>query len=225
MLYILATPIGNIEDITLRALRILKEVDLILAEDTREAKKLLDLHSISNKVVMRYDSFSTFKLNQDILKLLKEGKNIALVSDAGTPSISDPGAYLVKMVREEDPSIKISPIPGVSALTAALSVSGFFGNSFSFWGFVPHKKGRETFFKDLSLDKNIIIFYESTHRLLKTLESLEKFCPERRFLVAKELTKVFENSFLNKPKELIEIFNRDPKLSKGEFVIVAENQK
>src|SRR3989344_765243 len=179
-LYIVATPIGNLEDITLRALRVLKEVDLILCEDTRVTKRLLEKYEIKTPT-MSYHAQSKLSKVEKIFALLEEGKNLALVSDAGTPTISDPGCLLVSQIRQHFMSrsnldieeVKIAPIPGPSAVLAALSISGFPSSEFLFLGFLPHKKGRETLFKEIAVSKRTVVFYESPHRIIKTLESLK----------------------------------------------------
>ncbi|MBI5400783.1 MAG: 16S rRNA (cytidine(1402)-2'-O)-methyltransferase [Candidatus Yonathbacteria bacterium] len=202
-LYIVGTPIGNLEDITLRALRVLKEVDLILCEDTRVTKRLLSKYEITTPT-MSYHAQSKLAKVDKILSLLEEGKNLALVSDAGTPCISDPGMLLVSQVCEKfglsavrsaqaGDEVAIVPIPGPSALITALSASGVSVAEFTFLGFLPHKKGRETLFKEIAESERVIVFYESTHRIEKALESLEKFCgADRWIIVARELTKIYE---------------------------------
>ena len=190
-LYIIATPIGNLEDITLRALRILKEVDIIFCEDTRTTKNLLKHYEITTPTDSFYAQSKLSKIDK-IINLLKEGKNLALVSDAGTPAISDPGSILVAKIREEIPEAKIIPIPGPSSLTAAFSASGVLGGEFTFLGFLPHKKGRETLFKEIGASKRPFIFFESPHRIEKTLESLKKFAPEKKVIIGRELTKIYE---------------------------------
>lgn len=162
MLYIVATPIGNLEDMTLRGLRILKEADYIFAEDTRVTKKLLN-HFEIDTTVYRYDEFSKMRQIPNMINLLKEGKDIALVTDAGTPCISDPGYEVVDAAHKE--GIKVVPIPGVSALTAAASVAGISMRRFCFEGFLPKKKGRQTLLKELALEERTIMIYESPFRL------------------------------------------------------------
>lgn len=221
MLYIVATPIGNLEDITLRALRILKESDFILSEDTRVTKKLLNHFEISVPLIS-FHEYSEESKFQRIFDLLKEGKDIALVTDAGTPAISDPGSYLIKKVREKIPETKIIPIPGPSAFVALLSVSGFAGSEFTFLGFPPHKKGRKTFFERISRSELPVVFYESTHRLKKALESLNEVCPEKNIVLGKELTKIYEEIIIGNPAEVLEYFNLNPLKTKGEFVLLVE---
>lgn len=219
-LYIVATPIGNLEDITLRAIRTLKEVDCILCEDTRTTKKLLDKYDIHTKTIS-YNAHSTNSKNSLITKMLSEGKNLALVSDAGTPCISDPGVMLVSDVRKEfGNNIKVIPIPGPSALISALSASGVSSATFTFLGFLPHKKGRETLFKEIASSEEVIVFYESTHRILKTLESLDKYSPTFKIVIARELTKEFEQFVEGTAREVLEYFNDHPDKQRGEFVVI-----
>ncbi len=223
-LYIVATPIGNLEDITLRALRILKEVDVILCEDTRTTSKLLNKYDIKNKT-MSYHAHSTSGKESAIIKMLREGKNLALVSDAGTPCISDPGVMLVASVREEFGSeAKVVPIPGPSALISALSASGISSAEFVFLGFLPHKKGRETLFKEIALSDRVMVFYESSHRIMKTLVSLETHTPKVKIMIAREITKQFEEFVDGTATELLEHFNLDKNKQKGEFVVIVRNK-
>lgn len=221
ILYITATPIGNLEDITLRALRILKEVDLILCEDTRVTKKLLNYYEIDTPT-MSYHSHSKLSKVDKILEILKEEKDIALVSDAGTPTISDPGVMLVREIKEKMPEVKIVTLPGASAVVSALSISGLLSSEFVFYGFLPHKKGRETLFKEIAENDKTSVFYESPHRILKTLESLQKHCEERKVVVARELTKIFEEVREGTASDLIEFFNENPDKVRGEFVVMVE---
>lgn len=219
-LYVVATPIGNLEDITFRAVRILKEVDYILCEDTRTTKKLLDKYDIHTST-MSYHAHSTSAKESVIIRMLNEGKNLALVSDAGTPCISDPGVLLVANVYKDlGVAARVVPIPGPSALIAGLSASGLSSASFTFLGFLPHKKGRETLFKEMISSKGVIVFYESTHRIMKTLVSLDEYLPDRSVVIARELTKKFEEIIKGKPKEIIENLTLDIKKQKGEFVVI-----
>ena len=222
-LYIVSTPIGNLEDITLRAIRVLKEVDLILCEDTRVTKNLLTKYEIV-KPTMSYHAQSKLSKVEKIFELLEHGKNLALVSDAGTPTISDPGCMLVAQVREKfREEVKIEAVPGASAVLAALSVSGFPSSEFVFLGFLPHKKGRETLFKEIALSKRTIVFYESPHRMEKTLASLaEHLKPERKVLVAREITKMFEENVHGTIAEVVAYFLAHPEHIRGEFVVVVE---
>ena len=212
MLYIIATPIGNLEDLSFRALRILKEVDLILCEDTRVTKKLLSRYEIF-KPTISYHQHSNLTKNKYILEQLKQEKEIALVSDAGTPTISDPGAKLIEYLIKELPDLKIIPIPGPSALITALSISGFSADKFIFLGFPPIKKKRNKFFKELKDLKQVSVFYESPHRILKTLNELIDL--DRQIVVCRELTKKFETVYRGNINEIIEQVK-----VKGEFVIV-----
>jgi 16S rRNA (cytidine1402-2'-O)-methyltransferase len=229
-LFIVATPIGNLEDITLRALRVLKEVDLILCEDTRVTKRLLQRYEI-DKPTMSYHAQSKLSKTDKIIALLEEGKNLALVSDAGTPTISDPGCMLVAQVRAhfmsrlslDNVEVQIIPIPGPSAVLSALSVSGFPSSEFLFLGFLPHKKGRETLFKEITAAKRAVVFYESPHRIIKALESLKVHLSEKRkMLVAREITKIYEENFIGTPEEVLTHFTAHPDRVRGEFVVVVE---
>ena len=219
-LFIIATPIGNMGDITLRAIETLKNVDLILCEDTRVTKKLLDKYNI-NKPTMSYHAQSKLAKTDKIFDLLKEGKNLALVSDAGTPGISDPGAMLVSLIKQHlSDSVDVIPIPGASAVITALSASGLPTHEFTFLGFLPHKKGRETLFKEIAEAKRTMVFYESPHRILKTLESLIKFCPNKNVCVARELTKIYEEFKISTPAEVLEYFQQNEVKQKGEFTVI-----
>ena len=222
-LYIVATPIGNLEDITLRAVRVLREVDLILCEDTRVTERLLERHEIKIPT-MSYHAQSKLSKVEKIFALLEEGKNLALVSDAGTPTISDPGCLLVAQVRERfGDAIAVVPIPGPSAVLSALSISGFPASEFLFLGFLPHKKGRETLFKEIAVARRTVVFYESPHRIMKTLESLKKHLhPKRRLLVARELTKIYEENIIGEPEEVLTHFTKHSDRVRGEFVVVIE---
>ena len=230
--YIVATPIGNMQDITLRAIEILKEVDLILSEDTRETKKILDKYGI-NSPTMSYHAQSKLTKIDKIFELLKEGKNLALVSDAGTPTISDPGAMLIFKIKERfkmstnsaiaenvDIKIDVIPIPGATAVIAALSASGLPTHEFTFLGFLPHKKGRETLFKEIAESKRTMVFYESPHRILKTIKSLMKFCPSKKVCLAREITKIYEEFKTDSPSELLEYLTQNPIKQKGEFTVL-----
>lgn len=224
-LYIVATPIGNLEDITLRALRILREVNFILSEDTRVTKKLLNHYEIQTSTIS-FHEHSNEKQYQKILDLLLEGNDLALVSDAGTPIIADPGSRLINFLRQNEnlSDLKIIPIPGPSALTATISASGLNSNSFYFAGFVPKKKGRQTFFKSLSGlcdDFGAVIFFESSHRIIKTIEAISEFFPEAKIHLAKELTKIYETVLVGNSVEILD-FLRKEKHTKGEFVVIVE---
>lgn len=221
-LYIVATPIGNLEDITLRAIRTLKEVDYILCEDTRTTQNLLNKYNIKAKT-MSYHAHSTINKESVIINLLKGGKNLALVSDAGTPCISDPGVLLVANVRHElGFNAKISPIPGPSALISALSASGVSSAGFVFLGFLPHKKGRVTLFKEIAKSERVMVFYESTHRILKTLASLIEYAPKFKVVIAREITKQFEEFVEGTPGEVLEYFMKNTDKQRGEFVVIVK---
>jgi len=222
--YVVATPIGNMEDITLRAIRILKEVDLILCEDTRTTKNLLDKYEIK-KPTMSFHSQSKLSKTDKIFEFLEEGKNLALVSDAGTPTISDPGAMLIAKIKEKfGDEVQVIPIPGATALIAALSASGLPTHEFTFLGFLPHKKGRETLFKEIVKSERTMVFYESPHRILKTLESLNKFCPEKKVCIARELTKIYEEFKTDSSSKLLEFFIQNPIKQKGEFTVLVNGK-
>lgn len=221
-LYIVATPIGNMEDITLRALRTLKEVDVILCEDTRTTKNLLKRYDINTKTIS-YNAHSSADKHKNIIEMLRDGKNLAMVSDAGTPCISDPGVLLVAYVREEfKDEAKVTPIPGASALISALSASGISSAEFIFLGFLPHKKGRETLFKEMATSNRTMVFYESTHRILKTLTSLDTFCKNHRVMIAREITKQFEEFVKGTPSEVLEYFTVNNDKQRGEFVVIVD---
>jgi 16S rRNA (cytidine1402-2'-O)-methyltransferase len=221
LLSVVATPIGNLEDITLRALRVLAEADYLLCEDTRVTGKLLARHE--TKVRMkRYDAHASDKVHEEIMADLEEGKHIALVSDAGTPGVSDPGVFLVAKIRAELPEVRIDAIPGASAVTAAFSIAGIAGNQFAFLGFIPQKKGRQTFFESLVSYDLPVMFFESTHRIMKTLESLAESVPEARVYVGRELTKMHEEMLVGSAGEIKEILEETPVRQKGEFVIIVQ---
>ena len=218
ILYIVATPIGNLEDITLRALQALKEVDLILCEDTRVTSKLLAHYEIK-KPLQSYHQHSKLAKVERILEALEEGKNIALVSDAGTPGISDPGGMLVEAVAKRfSDSVVVVPIPGANAALAALSVSGFPTDRFLFLGFPPHKKGRKTFFDEVAAREETQVFYESKHRIEKALTELAARLGDRPIVVARELTKQFETIYRVTAAECLAKLQHDKIL--GEFVVV-----
>ncbi len=231
-LSIVATPIGNLEDITLRAIRVLGEADLILCEDTRVTKKLLEKYDISTPT-MSYHAHSTLAKTEKIFAELHEGKHLALVSDAGTPCISDPGVKLIvqlsRLNLDINLDIKIEPVPGPSAVITALSASGIPSSEFLFLGFLPHKKGRETLFKEIAHPsaggKRTVVFYESPHRILKTLASLAKHAPDRTVVLARELTKIYEEFLSGTPAELIERLEANPEKQKGEFVVIIGGEK
>ena len=221
ILYLVSTPIGNLEDITLRAIRILKEVDIIAAEDTRQTIKLLNHFEISKPLT------SFFRHNEDkkgeyIVSLLKEGKNIALVSDAGTPAISDPGEELVGMAIEE--GITVMPIPGPVAATSGLIVSGLSTGRFSFEGFLPmNKKNRKERLEELEREKRTMIFYEAPHKLKSTLKDMYEYFGNRKIVLAREMTKIHEEIIRSTIEEAIKKYEEDN--PKGEFVVIVDGYK
>lgn len=229
-LYIVPTPIGNLEDITLRAIRILKEVDLVLCEDTSVTQRLFKAYGIETKTSVFYAQ-TGIKNIERVLEQLSDGKKIALVSDAGTPTISDPGVLLVDRVRNELPEVQVIALPGASALTTALSSSGISSATFTFYGFLPHKKGRETLFKTIVESGHTSVFYESVHRIEKTLESLVKSLKSkvgtkpRKVVVARELTKLHEEVIRGRAQEVLDYFAKNPDKVRGEFVVIVEGKK
>lgn len=220
-LYICGTPIGNLEDITLRCLATLKEVDLIAAEDTRHTKILLNHYHIE-KPLTSYHKFSKEKKIDSILQLLKDGKDIAILSDAGMPGICDPGFEIINRAIENN--IDIIPIPGVSALTTALTISGFRMDSFLFEGFIPRKKGeKERLFNRLKDEERTIIFYEAPHRIKDSLLTMKKIFGERRIVLARELTKKFEEVLRGNISDILNILQL--REIKGEITLLIEGKK
>jgi len=219
VLSLVATPIGNLEDITLRALRILKEADYVLCEDTRVTGKLLAHYDVKN-TLRRYDAHTSEGIHNQIINDVIEGKRIALVSDAGTPGVSDPGVLLVERAREAGVTIEV--IPGASAVTAAVSLAGISGNQFAFLGFVPQKKGRETFFRNLSEYSLPVVCFESTHRILKTLSSLDELYPSAKIYVGRELTKMHEEMIVDTAGAILAQLEAEPVRQKGEFVVIID---
>jgi len=220
-LYLVPTPIGNLQDITLRALEILKSVDTILAEDTRTSGFLLKHYAIS-KPLQSFHIFNEHKTLAGLIARMQAGEVMALISDAGTPGISDPGFLLVRETLKE--GLKVDCLPGATALIPALVKSGFPTDRFVFEGFLPHKKGRQTMLKKLSEEDRTLVLYESPHRLVKTLEQLaEFFGPERMVSVSRELTKLHEETKTGVVTEVLEHFKK--KDVKGEIVIVIDGKK
>ncbi|MCH7631948.1 MAG: 16S rRNA (cytidine(1402)-2'-O)-methyltransferase [Planctomycetes bacterium] len=226
-LYIIGTPIGNLEDITLRAIRILKEVDVIYCEDTRVTKKLLSRYEI-NTPLRRLDAHTEKARTKEVIDRLVEGQSVAFVTDAGTPGISDPGQRLVESVRNASENLEdtflIEVIPGPSALTAALSISGISADQFVFFGFLPHKKGRQTLLKEIATIKRTVVVYESPHRILKLLGELSQCIGDREVVVARELTKKFEEVQRGTAEKIKGIFEKDKSTVKGEFVVIISGQ-
>lgn len=220
-LYIVSTPIGNLEDITLRALRVLKEVDVIAAEDTRRSSKLLGHYGISRPLLSYWGEREKVK-SEEVLARLREGLSVALVSDAGTPGISDPGSVLIRKAIEE--GIPVVSVPGPSALTAAISISGLPIEEFTFIGFLPQKKSqRQKALKELSLEKRALVFYEAPHRIIETLEDMKEiFGGQRRAALIKEITKLHEDVIRGDLDHIISMLLK--RTIAGEYVIVLEGR-
>jgi len=222
--YVVATPIGNLEDVTFRAVDTLKKADLVLCEDTRITKRLLDKYSIS-KPLLSYHQRSKLSRTETIIEHMLNNKTCVLVTDAGTPGISDPGNELVaKIVDFFGEQIKIVPIPGPSALAALASVAGIDMSKFSFFGFPPHKKGRETFFMNVLEQQYPVIYYDSPHRFLKNLQLIKELNSERerniRLVVGREMTKIFEEVKRGGLKGMIEYFSLNNGKIKGELTVI-----
>ncbi len=225
ILYIIATPIGNLEDITLRALRTLKEVDAIACEDTRVTSRLLSHYSISKPLLSLHHHSGQAQFGK-ILTLLGEGKSVAYASDAGTPGISDPGNKLVEDAITE--GFLVVPIPGASALATLISVSGIDMQVFSFLGFPPHKKGRETFFKAVLVSENPVVYYDSPHRVIKNLKLLQALensgqdseISKKQIIIGRELTKMFEEIVRGSIDDIETHFTSHPEKMKGEFSVI-----
>lgn len=223
LLYIIATPIGNLEDITFRAIETLKRVDLVVCEDTRVTRKLLDHYEIKTNTTSFYKSGRGGSRKpvpkfDYIVEELKNGKNIAFVTDAGTPGISDPGNQLVEEAVRN--GICVIPVPGASSLTTLASVAGIDLSRFVFLGFPPHKKGRETFFKEVVAFNFPVIYFESPYRLIKNLELLHSLAPNKNVILGRELTKMFEEIVRGAVSEVLEYFNSNPEKVKGEIVTI-----
>lgn len=215
-LYIVPTPIGNLEDITLRALNVLRTADFILCEDTRTTKNLLKHYEIDKRCVA-YHIFNEHEQLNHFINLIKSSENVALVSDAGTPGISDPGFLLIRECIAQD--IEVECLPGATAFVPAIVQSGLPCSSFYFYGFLPHKKGKESLLKRVAEMEETVIFYESPHRLLKSLEKMAEILgPEREISISKELTKIYAFTFRGTIAEAIEYFGQ--KEVKGEFVMI-----
>lgn len=219
-LYLVPTPIGNLKDITFRAVEVLKSVDVILAEDTRTTGKLLKHYEIQ-RPLQSYHIFNEHKTVERLIDRMRNGETLALVSDAGTPGISDPGFLLVRAAREAD--LTVNCLPGATAFVPALVNSGLPNDRFTFEGFLPHKKGRKTRIENLLEEQRTMIFYESPHRLMKTLiQFSEAFGPERMACVSRELTKLYEENVRGTLQELIKYYEENP--IKGEIVLVVQGQ-
>lgn len=217
-LFVVATPIGNLSDLSARALETFRSVDAIVCEDTRVTAKLLAHAGIKKPLVSVHQHTGALRI-QEVLKLLEAGKNLALVTDAGTPAISDPGGLLVQeAVKKFGAALTVTPIPGPSALIAALSVAGFPADEFLFLGFPPHKKGRKSYFDRVAAFDETVVFYESTHRILKTLAELEARAPSRPLVACREITKLYETTYRGTAAEVTAALNASS--IKGEFVVV-----
>lgn len=223
VLYIVATPIGNLQDISKRALSTLSKVDLCATEDTRKSKVLLDKYNLEKKLIS-YHKFSEKKKLDLLISFLKEGKNLALISDSGTPLISDPGYLLVKKALEEQ--ITVSPIPGPSSLISALSVSGIATDTFVFYGFAPRQiKAKELFIKSLIVDKKTSIVFESKNRIISFLEKLSELSPDRNIFIAREMTKLYETFYKGKANQVLKELILKKERIRGEFVLIIEGNK
>jgi len=218
-LYIISTPIGNLEDISVRAINILSGVDLIAAEDTRTTKILLDHYNI-HKPLISYFSYNEMRRIPELITKLKSGVSIGLVSDAGTPGISDPAYRIIRTALDEE--LPLVMIPGPTAFLPALITSGLSSERFLFMGFLPSKKGRRTMFEELRKEDRTIILYESPHRLLRTLSDLKEFLGDRNISISRELTKKFEETIRGKISELIAHFSKNS--PRGEFVLIIEGR-
>ncbi|MFA5047812.1 MAG: 16S rRNA (cytidine(1402)-2'-O)-methyltransferase [Patescibacteria group bacterium] len=222
-LYIVATPIGNLQDISLRAIEVLKSVQAVLCEDTRNSKKLMDAYGIRTRLISYHQHSTPDKVKQ-LIGLIKNNREAALITDAGTPGISDPGNKFIEAVLESlGEECQIIPIPGPSAIIAALSISGLPTDRFIFLGFLPHKKGRETTFNNILNSSETVVFYESKHRIFKTMERLAEIMPkDRRLMACRELTKKFETVYRGNAGEVLLKMRQSDE--RGEFVIVVEGK-
>lgn len=217
-LFIVATPIGNLADMTFRGIETLESVDLIACEDTRVTKKLLMHYEITVPTTALHHHSKEEKINR-IVEQLTAGDNVAYVSDAGTPGISDPGNQLVAVAMKK--GIVVTPIPGASALSAIISVAGINLQKFTFLAYPPHKKGRKTFFEKVAASDVPVIYYDSVHRVVKNLQLLQEKKPDAQVIVGRELTKMFEEIKRGSVETVIDYFETNPQILKGEFVIVA----
>lgn len=216
-LFVVATPIGNLQDMSERAKATLASVHTVLCEDTRVTGKMLHAFEIATPMLSYHQHSGQSKVNQ-VIALLEQGHDLALVTDAGTPAISDPGGRLIEALLERFDDIQIVPIPGASAVITALSVAGVPADRFTFMGFPPHKKGRQTYFDDISEISMTVVFYESTHRILKTLAEIGSRTPQRPLIVCRELTKMYETIYRGTAQEVTDALNSTS--IKGEFVCI-----
>ncbi len=217
-LYIVATPIGNMKDITLRALEVIQTVDVIFCEDTRITKKLCSFYNIDCPKMVSLNARTEERKIPQVISALSENYSVAYLSDAGTPGISDPGVRVVAEARKL--GFEVVSVPGASALVSALSVAGVAVDKFCFYGFLPQKKGREKLLKEFANTKHTVVFYESSHRIVKLLKQLQEIAPQKQVTVAKELTKIHEQILQGTPTEVLEIFEQDPQKQKGEFTVI-----
>ncbi|MBP1749184.1 MAG: hypothetical protein H6Q52_1723 [Deltaproteobacteria bacterium] len=216
ILYVVATPIGNLGDITFRAIEILKEADIVVAESASRAMKLFNHYGI-RKTIVTVSSYSEERRSASLIRNLKAGKNIALITSAGTPCISDPGSILVNKCVEED--IEVCPIPGASAVASLVSISGLFADRFLFYGFLPLKKGkRKKVLQELSSLPHPVVFYESPRRIEETLGFILDIMGDRKIVVTKEMTKLFERTYRGTVREVIDLLSGDEKL--GEYALI-----
>lgn len=230
ILNVVATPIGNLSDISLRAKETLERATLIIAEDTRTTKKLLSLlgsptSKLADKKFISSHAQSSQKELERALATCLGHEDIALVTDAGTPAISDPGSYFINAFRLKYPDAQVVPIPGASAVIAALSVSGFSTSHFEFLGFIPHKKGRQTILKKILDTEHTVVFYESPHRIMKTLGTLAELLGTRRIMIGREMTKQFEEYPIGTAKEIFDYYSKNEDKVRGEFVVVVSTTK
>lgn len=222
ILSIVATPIGNLKDITLRGVEVLNQATLIVAEDTRTSGQLFKLLGIGGekKEFVASHAMSTKNALEKALERCKSHEYIALVTDAGTPTISDPGSFFVSEFRKLYPESKVVPVPGASAVISALSVSGFPSDHYEFVGFIPHKKGRQTLFARIGELEHTVVFYESPHRIVKTLNELGSVLSDRKIFIAREMTKMFEEYKLGTGSELATYYTENKDKVRGEFVCI-----
>ena len=219
MLYVVSTPIGNLDDITFRAVKVLQDVDIIVVEDTRRASILFKKYNIRGKKLIVLNEFNEKKKTPDVVTLLKEDKKVAIITDSGTPSVSDPGFYLIREAVKNN--ILVVPVPGVTAFVAALVASGFATDTFEFYGFIPKKdKAKTDFFNRLKNRDRTVILYESPYRLLKTLEVMKNIMPRRRICICREMTKKFEEFIRGTVEEVYTIIKN--KEVKGEITMVLD---
>lgn len=224
-LYIVATPIGNLDDITLRAINVFKEADIVLAEDSRVSSKLLTHLDIAKKIIPLHHHTSEKQIKSIVENIICQNNSTALISDAGTPLISDPGRKIIEHIHQNQFDIDIIPIPGPSSVTAALSASGIYADNFTFWGFIPHKKGKQTKLEKIARHEYTSVFFESPHRIQKTLQKLSEYIePERKIFIAREMTKKFEEYLYGSFSEINQALQNRSQI-KGELTVVIERKR